>query len=88
MIAHAKLMGKKIISKDSLNRMFDQYNNPASVIYEDKCYDCGCCLKVEIKKTSGGYGLLGGYLYETELRNYIGLCVGCYEKKWQRKKSC
>ena len=69
-----------VITLASLNRFFEQNKNPATCTYRDRCNICGCLVKIEITKTSGGYGLLGGMLYEPDTENYISLCVGCYEK--------
>jgi hypothetical protein len=33
-------------------------------IIHNKCIDCGFQVAVEVHKTSGGYGLLRGILYE------------------------
>lgn len=44
----------------------------------NKCIDCGFPVEVEIHKTSGGYGLLRGVLYEVENRVYAK-CLDCYK---------
>ena len=69
-----------VIGTESLKRLFEQNNNPEICTHRGKCYICGCSVRIEIAKTSGGYGLLGGILYEPDHENYIALCVGCYEK--------
>ena len=42
------------------------------------CIDCGFPVEVEVHKTSEGYGLLGGVLYETGDCLYAK-CADCYE---------
>ena len=68
------------ITLESLDRIFEQNKNPATFTHRGRCGICGCSVKIEITKTSGGYGLLGGMLYEPDTENYISLCVGCYEE--------
>jgi hypothetical protein len=41
------------------------------------CIDCGFPVEVEVHKTSGGYGLLGGVLYEMGNCLYAK-CADCY----------
>ena len=71
----------RIITIDSLNWMFGQRKNPKTVKYESKCHNCGCDVKIEISKTSGGYGFLGGVLYETDADDYYAICSVCYKKQ-------
>jgi hypothetical protein len=42
------------------------------------CIDCGFPVEVEVHKTLGGYGLLGGVLYEIGDCLYAK-CADCYE---------
>ena len=76
-----------VITLESLNRIFEQNKNPTTYIYHDKCDSCKCSVKIKITKTSGGYGLIGGILYEQSPENIIALCVGCYTKFKKLKKS-
>lgn len=81
MLFATKFMKNKLLIKlDSLNRMFDQKQNPETITYKDRCYSCGCSVEIEISKTSGGFGLLGGVLYEIGSEEYDAICVGCYER--------
>jgi hypothetical protein len=45
----------------------------------EKCIDCGLSVQVEIHKTSGGYGLAGGALYDSSIR-LCAKCPDCYKK--------
>jgi hypothetical protein len=76
-----------VITLESLNRIFEQSKNPATYIYHDKCDICGCSVKIEITKTSGGYGLIGGILYEQDPENINALCIGCHTKFKKLKRS-
>jgi hypothetical protein len=69
-----------IIGAESLNRIFERYNNANAFRYEGKCHKCDCDTKVEITKTAGGYGLQGGVLYESNMQNFLILCSGCFRK--------
>jgi hypothetical protein len=69
-----------IIGIESLDGMFGQVNNASHCTYEGKCHNCGCDAQVEITKTSGGYGLQGGVLCETNPQKLLILCSVCYEK--------
>jgi hypothetical protein len=42
------------------------------------CIDCGFPVEIEVHKTVGGYGLLGGVLYEIEDCLYAR-CADCYK---------
>ena len=66
-----------IVTIDSLKKIFEQNQNPPTYTYEGKCDRCGCHVIVKIDKTSGGYGLLGGILCESNPENYLVLCIGC-----------
>jgi hypothetical protein len=43
----------------------------------EKCVDCGLPVQVEIHKTSGGYGLAGGVLYDAN-GCLCAKCPDCY----------
>lgn len=70
----------KPVGVDSLNRMFEQNDNSDHFSYQDQCDQCGCVVKVNITKTSKGYGFQGGALYETDSQNFFVLCPNCYEE--------
>ena len=69
-----------IIGVESLEKLFEQNSNPEQYNFHCNCHHCGCSVEVEITKTSVGYGMSGGVLYETNPQNFLGLCVDCYEK--------
>ena len=71
-----------LVRAESLNRIFKRHNNAAAdfIRYDGKCRQCGRDTRVEIIKTSGGYGLQGGVLYESNNHNFLILCSGCFKK--------
>ena len=69
-----------IISVEALDRMFEENSNQKQQIYRGECHDCGCAVKIEISKTSVGYGLLGGVLCAPNPQELFALCPDCYEK--------
>jgi hypothetical protein len=69
-----------IISVEALDRIFEQNNDQQQYIYRGECHDCGCAVKIEIHKTSVGYGLLGGVLCAPNTQKIFALCTDCYEK--------
>jgi len=69
-----------IVGVASLTKMFEQIENPETCCFQGKCHFCGRLVNIEISKTSGGYGLLGGVLYEPDRENFIALCGDCYGK--------
>jgi len=69
-----------IIKVETLNGMFERNNNAGYFCIEGKCNHCECNAKVEITRTSGGYGLQGGVLYESNTRKSPILCSKCFHK--------
>ena len=69
-----------IIKVESLDRMFEHNIHTKHLSYEGTCHNCGHFLEVEITKTIGGYGLLGGVLYESNPPGSMLLCGGCFKK--------
>lgn len=69
-----------IIESESLHKIFEHHSNAGEIRYEGNCYKCGCQTKVEITKTSGGYGLQGGGLFEQPSQNILILCSECIKK--------
>jgi hypothetical protein len=65
---------------ESLKKIFEHHNNANEFSYEGNCHKCGCHTKVKITKTSGGYGLQGGVLFEQLSRNILILCSECIKK--------
>jgi hypothetical protein len=67
---------KKIIAGSSTNGIVTSHHN---------CIICGCQVELEIHETSGGYGLLGGVLYEMGDWLYAK-CAACYYSDTRLKR--
>lgn len=67
-----------LIGLNRLKKIIDDTIEGETGIIHNKCIDCGFPVEVEVHKTSGGYGLLGGVLYEVEDRVYVK-CGDCYK---------
>ena len=67
-----------LIGLNRLKKIIDDTIEGETGIMHNKCIDCGFQVAVEVHKTSGGYGLLRGVLYEVEDRVYAK-CLDCYE---------
>jgi hypothetical protein len=69
-----------IISIESIIGMFENNNDPNQCVYRGQCRDCGGEVEITITKTSGGYGLDGGILYEQNPKGVWALCDDCFVK--------
>lgn len=67
-----------LISLEGLKKIFDDKSGRGIGRTHHNCIDCGFPVEVEVHKTLGGYGLLGGVLYEIEGCLYAK-CADCYE---------
>ena len=68
-----------IIEVEALHRMFAQHSGEKFHVYREECLRCGFEAKVEITRTSGGYGFQGGVLVADQ-QNYSILCRDCFQK--------
>lgn len=67
-----------IISIEAIESLFGKNNSVDQCVSTDKCQFCGCEVEVSITKTSGGYGLNGGVLYELHSGSFWVLCEKCH----------
>jgi hypothetical protein len=67
-----------IVAIETLNKLAERHNNADHFTYGCKCHKCGCDVDIMITRTSGGYGLLGGVLYEPDPENLLAFCEVCY----------
>jgi hypothetical protein len=63
---------------DELRKIFEANPEKSTITINGKCSDCERKVIVEIKPTSGGYGLLGGILVKCSPENYSITCPECY----------
>ena len=67
-----------IINIETINKMFEENNGVNHYVYQGRCHNCECDLEIKITKTSGGYGLKGGVLYEPDPNSLLALCDKCH----------
>jgi hypothetical protein len=58
--------------------MFDSAPHQSTIVLEDICSICKKDVIIQITPTSGGFGLLGGMLFEKGTGGYYAECVVCY----------
>ena len=68
-----------IIKMESIKRMFEQNDASENFTCEGQCHSCHCDVKIEIEKTSGGYGLNGGVIYEQDSDDFVFICENCHK---------
>lgn len=77
--ATAKSINREdIIGVNSLHLLFQHCRKIFHLAYSSRCHHCGRAVKVEIYRTSGGYGLLGGVIYEPGPKGSFTLCLDCH----------
>ena len=64
---------------DVLRKIFEANPEKSTITINGKCSDCGRKVIVEIKPTSGGYGLQGGILVKCSPEKYSITCPECYK---------
>ena len=72
-------MKPKLVSLDTLGKLFGDNPPDRPVIIRKTCSECGRDVEIELHKTSGGFGLQGGILID--LDGHIAAdCPKCYKK--------
>jgi hypothetical protein len=61
-----------------LQKMFADSSDRSKVVLNDICSDCKKEVVIQITPTSGGFGLLGGALFEMSNGGYYAKCPVCY----------
>ena len=72
-------MKLRLVSMETLRKIFADNGPKSPVIIQRTCSECGCDVKIELHKTSGGFGLQGGILLERD-HLMVADCLQCYEK--------
>ena len=65
--------------------MFDSRPNQSTIVLNDICSHCKKNVIIQITPTSGGFGLLGGALFEDAAGGYYAECPVCYSLSWVHK---
>ena len=61
-----------------LKKMFEANPEKSTIVLKEKCSDCGCDVIIQITPSSGGFGLMGGYLFKGSLPDeYFAKCPAC-----------
>ncbi len=72
-------MKPKLVSLDTLRKLFGDNPPDRPVIIRKTCSECGQDVEIELHKTSGGFGLQGGILLERH-GQIDANCLKCYDK--------
>ena len=72
---------------DELRKIFEANPEKSTITINGKCSDCELKVIVEIKPTSGGYGLLGGIIAKCSPENHSITCPECYRLNSNLKPS-
>ena len=65
---------------EMLKKMFEGKPGGSTTTLKGNCSDCGCETIIEITATSGGFGLVGGVLFECSPDGYLMRCSACCSK--------
>lgn len=67
-----------LVNIKTLNKIFKDKNNGTSIVIEGKCKACGDDIQILVERTSGGFGFLGGVLYEPVSDQFSMMCENCF----------
>jgi hypothetical protein len=65
----------------TLDLIFSENKDQTRLTSDGKCCDCGRAVNIDITRTSGGFGLNGGVLYEPRPGKIIVKCTECYRHR-------
>jgi hypothetical protein len=72
----------KVVRLETLNLLFKDHEVGEKLKFrETPCFKCGRPVSIEVQKTSAGYGLLEGILYEPEGIRLVAQCSACSAHK-------
>ena len=69
-----------LVKIKTLNKIFKDKYNSTPVVIKGKCEACGDDMQIVIEQTSGGFGFLGGVLYESESDQHSMKCENCFKE--------
>jgi len=70
---------KTLIKEETLDRMFDNDSAQKHVKQTGRCCSCESDVEIVLRRTSKGYGLQGGLLYETMTGQFLLQCERCFK---------
>ena len=76
-----------LITKKTLCKLFEDSYNGKPVVVGGLCKACRDNMKLTIEKTSGGFGFIGGVLYESESGQLSMKCEDCFNTTSDRSVS-
>lgn len=68
-----------MIELGALKKIFKDNPSKSTITLSCKCSGCGNDILIEITHTSGGFGLIGGFLLEYASNKYLVNCRDCYD---------
>jgi hypothetical protein len=68
---------------NGLKKLFKDNPEKSTIVLKEKCIDCGTETTIEITRTSIGFGLMGGVLFESSNDKFKAKCLACYEKHFK-----
>ena len=66
-----------------LKKLFKDNPEKSTIVLKEKCIDCRTETTIEITRTSVGFGLKGGVLFESSNDKFKAKCLACYEKHFK-----
>ena len=77
----------KIVTEKTLRFLFMNEGYKDSFEFASFCRVCGVDVTVKVVKSTGGFGLLGGVLYESDFNTLTVNCLRCAEANNKRPQS-
>jgi hypothetical protein len=62
-----------------LRKKFESNPEESIIVFKEKCSECGHESKIDVTRTSSGFGVRGGNLCKSYNDNYIVMCAVCIE---------
>jgi hypothetical protein len=72
-----------LVRLKTLNLIFAEKKDQKRLASDGRCCDCGHPVSIGITRTSGGFGMDGGVLYEPRPGQIVSKCPDCYRRKPQ-----
>jgi hypothetical protein len=62
-----------------LRKKFESNPEKSTIVFKEKCSDCGHESTIDVTRTSSGFGVRGGNLFKSYNDKYIVMCAACIE---------
>ena len=70
-----------MMSPETLKKLFKDKPVHSTMTFEGKCLSCGKKVKIDITRTSPGFGFEGGMLFRNAFGGYFAKCIECFNGK-------